>query len=99
MCVCVCVCVQQRAGRGVCVYNRGLGGVCVCVCSGGGTCFLLPVFWLGLLRKCHAEAALSLAGGEKEGSPLPWTSGCSPGDRLYSQSLCLSVELGWRPFS
>lgn len=49
----------------MCVYSRGLGGMCVCVCSGGGTCFLMPVFWLVLLRKCHAEAALSPAGGEK----------------------------------
>lgn len=56
----------------MCVFSRGLGGVCVC--SGGGTCFLMPVFWLVLVRKCHAGAALSPGGGEKKGSPLPWTT-------------------------
>ena len=83
MCVCVCVCVS---GSCVCVCVCVCLGA-VCVCGGGGTCFFMPVFWLVLPWKCHEEAALSPAGGEKEGSPLPWTTGCSPEDQLYAQRL------------
>ena len=102
MCVCVCVCARARE-RAVCGGGVCVSGSCVCVCVWwrgvcvGGTCFFMPVFWLVLLWKCHEEAALSPAGGEKEGSPLPWTTGCSRGTGSTA-NVCLSVELGRCPF-